>query len=132
VAGARGYLVDTNAALLALTNPARLSRRVRKAVLTGPNHLSVAVYWEVLLKSMKGSLDVGDPRTWWLDALEQLAATPLVLRPEHVSEVSTLPPIHRDPFDRMLIAQAMVEDLTLLTKDEEMPRYASGRFRVVT
>lgn len=130
--GSRGYLLDTNAALLALTNPAKLSRRVRKAVLAGPNHLSVAVYWEVLLKSMKGALDVGEPRTWWLDALEQLAATPLVLKPEHISEVSALPPLHKDPFDRMLIAQAMVEDLTLLTKDGEIPRYASDRFRVVS
>lgn len=132
MARTRGYLLDANAALLALTNPARLSRQVRKAVLTGPNHLSVAVYWEVLLKSMKGALEVGDPRTWWLDALDQLAATPLVLRPEHVSEVSTLPPIHKDPFDRILIAQAIVEDLTLLTRDGEIPRYASDRFRVLT
>lgn len=132
MAGSRGYLLDTNAALLALTNPARLSRRVRKAVLKGPNHLSVAVYWEVLLKSMKGALDVGEPRTWWLDALEQLAATPLVLRPEHISEVSALPPLHKDPFDRMLIAQAMVEDLTLLTRDGKIPRYACDRFRVVS
>jgi PIN domain nuclease of toxin-antitoxin system len=68
---------------------------------------------------------------WWLDALDQLAATPLVLRPAHVSEVYTLPPIHRDPFDRVLIAQATVENLTLLTTDGEIPRYASGRFRVV-
>lgn len=132
MAGTRGYLLDTNTALLALTNPAKLSRRVRKAALSGPNHLSVVVYWEVLLKTMKGALDVGEPRTWWLDALEQLAATPLVLRPEHVSEVSALPPIHKDPFDRILIAQAIVEDLTLLTKDEEISRYASDRFRVIT
>ena len=128
----RGYLLDTNAALLALTSPAKLSRRVRKAVLTGPNHLSVVAYWEVLLKTMKGALDVGDPRTWWLDALDQLAATSLVLRPEHVSEVSTLPPIHKDPFDRVLIAQAMVEGLTLLTNDGEIARYASDRFRVIS
>lgn len=132
MAGTRGYLLDTNTALLALTNPAKLSRRVRKAALSGPNHLSVVVYWEVLLKTMKGALDVGEPRTWWLDALGQLAATPLVLRPEHVSEVSALPPIHKDPFDRILIAQAIVEDLTLVTKDEEISRYASDRFRVIT
>lgn len=132
MAPTRGYLLDTNAALIALTNPAKLSRRVRKAVLTGPNHLSVVVYWEVLLKTMKGALDVGDPRTWWLDAIDQLAATPLVLRPEHVSEVSALPPIHKDPFDRVLVAQAIVEDLTLLTTDGEIPRYASDRFRVVS
>ena len=130
--GTSGYLLDTNAALIALTNPAALSRRVRKAMLTGPNLLSVVVYWEVLLKTMKGALDVGEPRTWWLDAVDQLAATPLVLRPEHVSEVYTLPPIHKDPFDRILIAQATVEDLTLLTTDGDIPRYASDRFRVMS
>ena len=130
--GTSGYLLDTNAALIALTNPAALSRRVRKAMLTGPNLLSVVVYWEVLLKTMKGALDVGEPRTWWLDALDQLAATPLVLQPERVSEVSTLPPIHKDPFDRILIAQATVEELTLLTADGDIPRYASDRFRVIS
>ena len=132
MARTRGYLLDTNAALIALTNPAKLSRRVRKAVLTGPNHLSVVVYGEVLLKTMKGALDVGEPRTWWLDALDQLAATPLVLRPEHVSEVSTLPPIHKDPFDRVLVAQATLEDLTLLTTDGEILRYGSDNFRVLS
>ena len=127
-----GYLLDTNTALLALTHPDRLSARVRKAILAGPNVLSTVVYWEVLLKSMKGTQDIGEPRTWWGDALEQLAATPLALRPEHVSEVYTLPPIHKDPFDRILIAQASVEGLTLLTTVGEVPRYASKRFRVVS
>jgi PIN domain nuclease of toxin-antitoxin system len=129
--GATGHLLDTNTALIALTHPERLSTRVRKAILAGPNVLSAIVYWEVLLKSMKGALDVGEPRTWWADTLEQLAATPLALRPEHVTEVYALPPIHKDPFDRILIAQAIVEDLTLLTTDGEIRRYASKRFRVV-
>ncbi len=105
---------------------------MRKAILAGPNVLSTIVYWEVVLKSMNGTLDVGEPRTWWGDALEQLAATPLALRPEHVTEVYALPPIHKDPFDRILIAQASVEDLTLLTTDGEIPRYASKRVRVVS
>jgi len=132
MARGRGHLLDTNAALIALTNPARLSPRVRKAILAGPNLLSAVTYWEVLLKTMKGALDVGEPRTWWLDAVDQLAATPLVLRPEHVSEVYGLPPIHKDPFDRILIAQATVEDFTLVTTDKEIPRYASDRFRVIS
>lgn len=127
----RGYLLDTSAALIALTEPEALSSAVRAALLGGPNALSVVTYWEVLLKSMKGKLDVGDPRTWWLDALEQLAATPLALRPEHIAAVYGLPAIYKDPFDRALIAQASVEDLELVTTDAEIPRYASGRFRVV-
>ena len=127
-----GYLLDTSAALLALTDPARLSPRVRAVIRAGPNILSAIVYWEVLLKSMKGLLKIGDPLTWWTDALEQLVATPLVLRPEHVAEIYRLPPIHRDPFDRVLIAQAMVEGLSLVTTDREILRYASKRLRVVS
>lgn len=127
-----GYLLDTNAALIALTDPGGLRSRARAAILAGPNVLSAVVYWEVLLRSMKGVLKVGDPRNWWVDALEQLAARPLALRPEHVARVYTLPPIHRDPFDRVLIAQAAVEDLTLVTMDREIARYASDRLRVVS
>jgi PIN domain nuclease of toxin-antitoxin system len=126
-----GYLLDTNVALLAVSRSVSLSAGVRDAMERGANYLSVIVYWEVMLKSMKGALKVGDPRTWWLDALEQLAARPLALWPEHVTAVHALPPIHKDPFDRVLIAQATVEDLTLLTTDGEIPRYASERFRVV-
>jgi PIN domain nuclease of toxin-antitoxin system len=76
-----GYLLDTNAAIFALTLPERLSASARRAILKGPNLLSVVTYWEVLLKCMKGLLDVGDPREWWRDALEELAAVPLPLRP---------------------------------------------------
>ncbi len=127
----KGYLLDTNAALIALAQPESLTRAARRAILKGPNILSVISFWEVLLKTMKGNLRVGDPRAWWHDALDQLAAVPLVLRAEHVSEVFALPPFHSDPFDRVLIAQAMVEDLPLVTMDGEIRRYASARFRVV-
>jgi PIN domain nuclease of toxin-antitoxin system len=84
-----------------------------------------------MIKSMKGKLDVGDPRAWWFDALDQLAATPLVLRPQHIAAVHSLPPIHKDPFDRILIAQATVEGLTLVTMDAEIARYSSKTLRVI-
>lgn len=127
-----GHLLDTNAALIALTDPARLTARVRRAIRAGPNVLSVIVYWEVVLNAMQGALAIDDPRTWWPDALDQLAATALAFRPDHVSAVQTLPPIHKDPFDRALIAQAVVEELTLLTTDGEIPQYASEHLRVIT
>jgi PIN domain nuclease of toxin-antitoxin system len=127
-----GYLLDTGTALIALTEPDSLSRTSRRAVLRGPNVLSVISYWEVLIKSMKGRLDVGDPRAWWHDALEQLAATSLALRPEHVAGVYTLPAIHKDPFDRILVAQAMAEGLTLVTGDENILRYATADLKMVS
>jgi PIN domain nuclease of toxin-antitoxin system len=127
-----GYLLDTNVTLIALTTPDRLPATVRRSILRGPNIVSVVSFWEVLLKSMKGSLRVGDPRSWWHEALEQLAATPLKLRTEHIAEIYTLPTIHKDPFDRVLIAQAAVEDLDLVTTHAEIPLYASARIRVIS
>lgn len=126
-----GNLLDTCSVLLALANPERLTAAARKAILAGPNILSVVTYWEVMLKSMKGTLDVGDPRAWWFDALDELAAAPLALRPHHVSAVYALPPIHKDPFDRMLIAQATAEGHTLVTSDAEIARYTSKSLRVI-
>jgi PIN domain nuclease of toxin-antitoxin system len=128
---AQSYLLDTHAAIWALDRPEALSVAARTAASTGPNVLSVVSYWEVMIKSMKGTLDVGDPRAWWFDALEQLAATPLFLRPEHIAAVHRLAPIHKDPFDRALIAQAIVEGLALVTTDGEIARYASKGLRVV-
>lgn len=127
----RGYLLDTHTVIWALDRPEALSASSRKAASEGPNVLSVVSYWEVMLKSMKGKLDVGDPRAWWREALDQLAATPLVLRPQHIAAVYNLLPIHKDPFDRMLIAQATVEGLALISSDEEIARYASKRLQVV-
>jgi PIN domain nuclease of toxin-antitoxin system len=126
-----GYLLDTHTAVWALDTPEKLTASARRAVLAGRNVLSVVTYWEVMLKSMKGRLDVGDPRVWWHEALEQLAATPLALRPQHIAELYALPPIHKDPFDRMLIAQAAAEGLTLVSSDSEIAQYASKGLRVV-
>jgi PIN domain nuclease of toxin-antitoxin system len=126
-----GYLLDTHSALWALERPEALTSAARSAVSSGPNVLSVVSYWEVMIKSMKGKLDVGDPRIWWQEALEQLAATVLPLRPEHVTAVYGLPPIHQDPFDRVLVGQAMTEGLTLISGDDEVARYASKRLKII-
>jgi len=83
------------------------------------------------VKSMKGTLKMGDPRDWWQEALEQLDATPVVLRQQHVAAVYALPPIHKDPFDRMLIAQAIVEGLSLISMDRKIASYASSSLRIV-
>lgn len=124
-------LLDTNVALLGLASPERLSRSIRRTVESGRVYLSVISYWEVVLKSGKGKLDVGDCRAWWVEALEKLAATQLPFRSDHVSELAQLGPIPADPFDRALIAQATVEKLVLVTTDNVLERYASKRLRVV-
>ncbi len=104
---------------------------MREAIAEGPAFLSVIAYWEVMVKSMKGNLDVGDPRQWWGETLGALGLLPLLYRPEHIANVYNLPAIHQDPFDRALIAQATVEDLMLITRDATIVKYTSERFRVV-
>lgn len=126
------YLLDTNIALLGLSNPERIHATVKRAIENGTTHLSVLSYWEIALKTMKGKLTIADPRSWWGEALEYLAAIPLPLRPEHISTVLTLPAIHQDPFDRALVAQAVVEQMVLVTADGEIPKYKSCGLRVLT
>lgn len=59
-------------------------------------------------------------------------ASPLAIRSSHVAAVYSLPPIHQDPFDRILIAQAVAEDLVLLTVNQQVLEYQPGRFRAIS
>jgi PIN domain nuclease of toxin-antitoxin system len=127
----RGYLLDTSIALLAVTRPDRVPRRIQTAIKRGPLFLSILSYWEVMIKSRKGSLDVGDPRGWWSETQRLLEAEPLLVKPDHIAALHDLPLHHHDPFDRALIAQATVEDLTFLTTDSRIEEYASDRLRVL-
>ncbi len=124
-------MLDTHILIWALREPENLSRDAETAISTGELFLSVVSYWEATIKSMKGKIEIGEPRTWWATALEQLAATTLPVRPDHVSGLPSLPPIHKDPFDRMLIAQASVEGLTLVSMDATVAQYASKTIRVI-
>lgn len=126
-----GFLLDTNFAIFGLSQPDRIPASVKRTVEKGPIYLSVLSYWEVVLKSTKGKLSVGDPRLWWMEALEKLAATPLLLRPDHIAEIPALAPIHQDPFDRALIAQAIAERLTFVSSDADVSRYASKRLNIL-
>lgn len=128
----KGNLLDTHVILIAPEDPGRLSQVIQRAVLDGPNYLSVISYWEVMLKSMKGHLIVSDPQAWWQDVLKELAAVPLLLYPQHITALSALPPIHKDPFDRVLISQASAEGLTPVTTDSEIPRYASQDLQIIS
>ena len=126
------YLLDTNIALDIAQSPEALSSAVREALEQGNLFLSVISYWEVVIKSAKGNLSVGDPRRWWRLTLDKIEALGVPFLPEHVSAVADLPPIHQDPFDRALIAQATVEGLVLITSDRVMPQYGNERLKILT
>ena len=111
------HLLDTSTLLWALGEPERLSPRARRLVDAGENVVSVASYWEVVIKTQKGLITISDLPTWWQRATDLMAARPLPIRPSHVTALAALPMVHKDPFDRILIAQAVAEGLGLVTND---------------
>lgn len=115
-------LLDTHALLWALAEPERLTTEARDAVRDGGNEVlvSAASVWEVSIKEAAGKLRAPD------DLLDVTAAAgfgtlPILAR--HAVVAGRLPPHHRDPFDRMLIAQAREGALTIVTRDERFRAY---------
>ena len=117
------HLLDTSTLLWALGSPERLSLRARRRVDAGDNVVSVASYWEVVVKTQKGLLSISDLPTWWRQATELVAARVLPIRASHVTALAALPMLHKDPFDRILIAQAVAEGLEFVTNDEPISAY---------
>ena len=119
-------LLDTHALIWWLVSSRRLGERAR-ALMRDPGttvYVSVATAWEMSIKVGLGRLEIPSNVGSWLPA--QLAANRFRLLPislQHILAVEHLPGHHRDPFDRLLIAQARVERLTIVTSDATMPRY---------
>jgi len=119
------FLLDTHLALWMYFARRRLSAQARSVLEDGQNQLifSAASLWEMAIKRGRGRPEFQfDPRVlrgaMLEDGLEELAVLG-----NHAVEVDSLPPIHKDPFDRILIAQAMVEGITLLTADPVIAKY---------
>ena len=117
------HLLDTSTLLWALGEPERLSPRARRLVDAGENVVSVASCWEVVIKTQKGLLTIADLATWWRRATDLTAARILQIRASHITALAALPLHHRDPFDRILIAQAVAEGLDFLTSDGPISDY---------
>lgn len=103
--------------------PERFSAKARRLVEAGENVVSVASYWEVVIKTQKGLLAISDLATWWRRATELTAARVLLVRASHITALAALPLLHKDPFDRILIAQAKAEGLALVTNDGPIGKY---------
>ena len=118
------YLLDTSTVIWALADPELLSATARKALRAGPRVMSVVTYWEVVIKSQKGLLKIADPVNWWKRACELLGGSILSIRSAHIIALAGIPEFHKDPFDRMLVAQSAAEGLTLVTSDAQIRRYS--------
>lgn len=119
------FLLDTHILLWAAGRPEKLSRKTR-ALLSDPGNsllFSAASLWEIVIKQTIGRNDFQvDPRLLRRGLLDN-DYSELAITSTHALAVEALPPLHRDPFDRMLLAQSYVEGLVLLTADVAVLRY---------
>ena len=116
-------LLDTHVLLWALDNDPSLSQAARKAIIDGDNivFVSAATAWEIAIKRALGKLNA--PTGDYLEELRRHRFTPLDITSEHALAVERLPSHHADPFDRILVAQAQIEKLTLITRDSRIQAY---------
>jgi len=118
-------LLDTHAFLWALAGDARMSRRARD-IFAGPADLSLSMasIWEILIKVQSGKLPFPLPAgPYVLRKLAENRIEHLPITLDHLLALDRLPPHHRDPFDRMLIAQSMEEDWPIVTADPMFKQY---------
>jgi PIN domain nuclease of toxin-antitoxin system len=118
-------LLDTQLWVWLVTNPARLSLGARAVFADYDNTLvySVVSIWEVAIKAALKRPDFTADPALLLDYLRQGPFEELDLVAEHILPMTVLPPVHKDPFDRILIAQAMSEQMELVTADRKLPAY---------
>lgn len=120
-------LLDTHIALWALTDDPRLTQRARELLANPGNSVFVSAVsvWEIAIKHERYGREImpisGEEAR---DAFQAAGYEPLAISMGHAAAVDGLPPIHRDPFDRLLVAQALTEPLRLVTSDRTVARYS--------
>ncbi|MBC7840806.1 MAG: type II toxin-antitoxin system VapC family toxin [Gemmatimonadaceae bacterium] len=120
-------LLDTQVWLWMLASPERLSKRSRNLLVVAEHELvlSAASAWEIAIKHALGKLTLPEPPVEYITRLmSKTGITPLPVYHRHALHVATLPTHHADPFDRLLIAQAQLESLPVLTADKIFRKYA--------
>lgn len=117
-----GLLLDTHIALWWFTADARLPVAERDLIGSSRCQISLASVWEVAIKYRIDKMPVS-PREF-LIAIETAAMRLLPIQPVHIVATAELPLLHKDPFDRLLVAQSMTEKLALLTADTQLADYS--------
>ncbi len=120
-------LLDTHILLWSLADSKELSKKARKFISESDNvFISVASLWEIAIKTSLGKLEIGVEA----DELNQIIIDSgfeiLTINADHIAPLHSLPSHHRDPFDRLLIAQSIVEPLRLITHDQQLSLYGSS------
>ena len=126
------FLLDTHTFLWLINQlySSKLSETVNRLFLNQENHfyLSIASVWEMAIKVNLGKLDIDQPiGPFILEQLQENKINLLDIHFQHAIKVAELPLHHRDPFDRLIIAQSLVEDIPLLSKDKVFDAYGIQR-----
>jgi len=116
-------LLDTHAFLWFVTGDRRLSRRARRAIESEEPFLSAASVWEIAIKVSLGRLVLPAPVDEYIDEKRAEGFSVLSIDWPHAAAVAKLPFLHRDPFDRLLAAQALTERLSLVSSDPVFREY---------
>jgi PIN domain nuclease of toxin-antitoxin system len=119
------YVLDTQLLLWAAGAPHKLSPAALRLIADPDNdlHFSAASIWEVVIKNMLGRDDFRvEPRLLRRGLMDN-GYNEIGITSQHVVSIDSLPPLHKDPFDRLLVAQATTEGITLLTADDRVAQY---------
>jgi PIN domain nuclease of toxin-antitoxin system len=119
-------ILDTHAFLWWITDDRRLSSGARQAIANPGNELllSVASAWEIAIKTRLGRLSLPESADRFIpDQLSRNGISSLPIQVRHALYTARLPPIHRDPFDRLIIAQCVLEKVPIVTRDKVIPTY---------
>lgn len=118
-------LIDTHILIWHLEDDVRLSQEHSDFIEDAGNaiYVSVASLWEIAIKTSLGKLSLSRSISEIFAEVDSSATSLLAIEPSHTLQVSSLPFHHKDPFDRMIIAQALVEDLSLVSNDVNFAYY---------
>jgi PIN domain nuclease of toxin-antitoxin system len=119
------YLLDTHTIIWHLEDSPRLPSRLAEIIDNNENSIyySSVSLWEIAIKVNSGKLELRFTFDEFLDGVKHSVIELLQIEDEHLKRLSTLPLIHRDPFDRLLIATALAEKLTIITADDDIHKY---------
>ena len=118
------YLMDTCVYLWFLNDDPKLPTALKNLIQTSDNlHISIATFWEMAIKSCKGKLTLPAPASQLMKDCEELNISILQISPDHIDLIEKMPLIHEDPFDRLILSQAITEALTILSSDGKFDKY---------
>ncbi len=119
------YLLDTHTLVWSILEPHKLSKKAKISIKNTDNQcfVSTASIWEIGIKHAINRLDLKTDLPQFFKWVDETGYQKIAISTPQVLKMANLPFHHRDPFDRILIAQAQAENLTLITKDGDIPKY---------